>query len=147
MCTFAVSGVCAFQNLVGTSVYVGHNLPSSPTHTLRVGRGLWWLPKLGVDQSLRPHASICAPCWVNLKTRVNETRAYRLKIEYAGWTATQPIYPTFTRHPFSFCYTFQRCFSREIFFRSSGGTGAAGAASRERWRDAFCLLTTTSRLS
>ena len=44
-------------------------------------------------------------------------------------------------------HTCQRCFSHEIFFRSSGGTGAAGAASRERWRDAFCLLTTMSRLS
>ena len=60
------------------------------------------------------------------------------------WLDSNPI---FARHPSSFCYTFQRCFSREIFFRSSGGTGEAGAVSRERWQDAFCLLTTTSRLS
>ena len=39
-----------FQNLVGTSVYGGHNLP------LLEGIGLRWLSKLGVDKSPRPHA-------------------------------------------------------------------------------------------
>ena len=41
---------CGFQNLVGTWVYGGHNLPPL------VGIGLRWLPKLGVDTSPRPHA-------------------------------------------------------------------------------------------
>ena len=41
---------CGFQNLVGTSVYSGHNL--APL----VGIGLRWLLKLGVDMSQRPHA-------------------------------------------------------------------------------------------
>ena len=34
---------CGVQNLTGTSVYGGHNLP----HPVRIG--LRWLPKLGVD--------------------------------------------------------------------------------------------------
>ena len=41
---------CGFHNLVGTSVYDGHDM--SPL----VGIGLRWLPKLGVDMSPRPHA-------------------------------------------------------------------------------------------
>ena len=36
---------CGFQNLLGTLVYGGHNLPHL------VGIGLRWLPKLGGDQS------------------------------------------------------------------------------------------------
>ena len=43
---------CGFPNLVGTSVYGGHNLPPPPL----VGIGLRWLPELGVDTSPRPYA-------------------------------------------------------------------------------------------
>ena len=40
---------CGFQNLVGTSVHGGHNLPPL------VEKGLWQLPKFGGDQSPCPH--------------------------------------------------------------------------------------------
>ena len=39
-----------FQNLVGTTVYGGHNLPPL------IGEGLRWLPKLCVDTSPCPHS-------------------------------------------------------------------------------------------
>ena len=47
---YAFRRAYGFQNLVGTSVYGGNNLPSP-----LVGIGLRWLPKLGVDTSPRPH--------------------------------------------------------------------------------------------
>ena len=49
---------CGFQNLVGTLVHGGHNLPHP------VGIGLRWLPKLGGDQSSRPyaHRHACLVC-------------------------------------------------------------------------------------
>ena len=40
---------CGFQNLVGTTVYGGHNLPPL------IGIGLRWLPKIGVVTSPDPH--------------------------------------------------------------------------------------------
>ena len=47
---YAFRRAYGFQNLVGTSVYGGHDMPPL------VGIGLRWLPKLGVDTSPRPHA-------------------------------------------------------------------------------------------
>ena len=82
-----------FQNLEGTSVYGGNNLPPL------VGIGLRWLPKLDVDTSPRPHAHRRACENVNSM----QISPYSSKGIPGGFICTSPSWLSVTSSSSQYC--------------------------------------------